>query len=148
MCGRFAMNKETDDLIQEFVARGGDWRDWRPGFNIPPTATIPVVLESAKGGDTVERWVEGARWSLVPSWSKTLKLKFPTFNARSEGIAAKATWKGPLKSHRCLVPMTGYYEWRTDPDGTKTPHFIHLPGETLAMAGLYSWWADPTLDDD
>ncbi|TQL46662.1 putative SOS response-associated peptidase YedK [Homoserinimonas aerilata] len=147
MCGRFAMNKETNELIEEFVAAGGDWRDWRPGWNIKPTQEIPIVVESTKTGELVRR-LEPARWSLVPSWSKTLKLKFPTFNARSEGIAEKATWRGPLKSHRCLVPMTGYYEWRTDPDGTKTPHFIHLPGETLAMAGLYSWWPDPALPQD
>jgi putative SOS response-associated peptidase YedK len=103
MCGRFAMNKETDELITDFVAEGGDFRDWRPGYNIAPTDTIPVVIQSAKGGDEAVRRLEPARWSLVPSWSKELKLRYPTFNARSENIATKATWKGPLKSHRALV---------------------------------------------
>jgi len=105
------MSKETDDMIREFVAEGGGFRDWRPSYNIVPTQTIPVLLESAKGGEEVVRRLEPARWSLVPSWSKTLKLKYPTFNARSEDLATEATWKGPLKSHRALVPATGYYEW-------------------------------------
>jgi len=143
------MSKETDDMIREFVAVGGDFRDWRPSYNIAPTQTIPVLLESAKGGEEVVRRLEPARWSLVPSWSKTLKLKYPTFNARSEDLAMKATWKGPLKSHRALVPATGYYEWQTFSDGKKVPHFIHNPaGEQLMLAGLYSWWKDHSVADD
>jgi putative SOS response-associated peptidase YedK len=149
MCGRFAMNKETNDLITDFVAEGGDFRKWSTSYNIAPTQTIPVVIESAKGGNDVTRRLEPARWSLVPSWSKELKLKFPTFNARSEDIATKATWKGPLRAHRALVPATGYYEWQTYSDGAKVPHFIHNPaGEQLVLAGLYSWWKDHSKPDD
>jgi putative SOS response-associated peptidase YedK len=143
------MTKETDELITEFVAQGGDFRNWRPSYNIAPTQTIPVLLESAKGGADVVRRLEPARWSLVPSWSKTLKLRYPTFNARSEDLASKATWKGPLKAHRALVPATGYFEWQTFADGTKVPHFIHHPaGEQLMLAGLYSWWRDHTVSDE
>jgi putative SOS response-associated peptidase YedK len=149
MCGRFAMNKDTNDLITDFVAEGGDFRDWSTSYNIAPTQTIPVVIESAKGGSDVTRRLEPARWSLVPSWSKELKLKYPTFNARSEGIATKATWKGPLKAHRALVPATGYYEWQKFDDGTKVPHFIHDPaGKQLVLAGLYSWWKDHSKPED
>jgi putative SOS response-associated peptidase YedK len=155
MCGRFAMVKETDELITEFVAEGGDFRDWRPSYNIAPTQTIPVLLESAKdgasgeeGGD-VRRRLELARWSLVPGWSKELKLQYPTFNARSEDIATKATWKGPLKAHRALVPASGYFEWQTFADGKKIPHFIHDPsGQPLMLAGLYSWWKDHKVPDN
>lgn len=143
------MSKETDQLIRDFVAEGGDFRDWRPGYNIAPTRTIPVVIESAKGGDEIARRLEPARWSLVASWSKELKLKYPTFNARSEDIATKATWKGPLKAHRALVPATGYYEWQTFADGKKVPYFIHDPsGEDLVFAGLYSWWKNHALPED
>ena len=150
MCGRFAQSKETDELIQEFVAAGGDFRDWRPGWNIAPTDTIAVVLDSAKGGADPVRRLEPARWSLVPSWSPTLKTKFPTFNARSEGIAEKSTWSGPVKSHRCIVPADGYFEWVTDPvSGKKTPFYISLPGgASLELAGLYSWWRDHSVPDD
>ena len=143
------MTKETDELINEFVAEGGDFRDWRPSYNIAPTETIPLLLQSAKGHGEVTRRLEPARWSLVPSWSKTLRLKYPTFNARSEDLASKATWKGPLKTHRALVPASGYFEWQTFSDGTKIPYFIHNPGgELLMLAGLYSWWKDHTLADD
>jgi putative SOS response-associated peptidase YedK len=62
------MNKEINDLITDFVAEGGDFRNWRPSYNVAPTQTIPVIIQSAKGGNEVTRRLGPARWSLVPSW--------------------------------------------------------------------------------
>ena len=78
MCGRYAMDQETDQLINEFVATGGDFRNWRPSWNISPTQTIPVLIHSATGDAEPVRRLEPARWSLTPSWSTELKTKFPT----------------------------------------------------------------------
>ena len=49
MCGRFALDSKIDELIQEFVADGGDYTDWTPNWNIKPTNTVPIVLETTKG---------------------------------------------------------------------------------------------------
>jgi putative SOS response-associated peptidase YedK len=150
MCGRFAMDKETDDMIQEFVAEGGDFRDWRPSWNIAPTDPMPIFLESKKNDEPPVRRLELARWSLVPSWSKELKTKVPTFNARAETAAEKPMFKASVASRRAIVPARGYYEWQTDPvTKKKTPYFIHAAdGELLGFAGLYAWWADPALSRD
>jgi putative SOS response-associated peptidase YedK len=150
MCGRLVVSNTTDELLSVFDATGGDFQDWNPSWNIKPTQTIPVVLHSATGSEEAVRRLEPARWSLTPSWSKELTTKFPTFNARSEGITEKATWRGPVKTHRALVPASGYYEWKTDPvTKKKTPFYIHSPNdEVLALAGLYSWWKDHSKADD
>lgn len=147
------MDDKVNALIEDFVADGGDPADWleswNASWNVAPTQQVPVLFESAKGEAEVRRRAELGRWSLVPSWSKTPTLKFPTFNARSEGIAEKASWKTPVKSKRAVIPAAGYYEWRTV-GKVKTPFFIHTPGELLNFAGLYSWWRQPgsTNDDD
>lgn len=146
MCGRFAVDNEINELIELFVAQGGNVGDWRPSWNIRPTDPVPVVLESAKTG-TVVRRLELARWSLVPSFAKELKLSYPTFNARSEDVAAKASFKASVVSKRAIIPASGYYEWRTV-DGVKTPFYIHDPAGELAFAALYSWWRNPALADD
>lgn len=151
MCGRFALDKDTDELIATFVAEHGlaALKDWRPSWNIKPTQQIPVLLESAKGKEEVRRRLDLGRWSLVPPWAKELRLKFPTFNARAENITTKPTWKSPVKSKRAIIPASGYYEWQKNPDGSKTPHYIHMPDhQTLGFAGLYSWWPDPAVPDD
>lgn len=56
----------------------------------------------------------------------------------------------PSKRTRALVPVYGYYEWKTDPTmKKKTPFYIHSPNdELLAFAGLYSWWKDHSKADD
>lgn len=156
MCGRFAVDNEINELIEQFVATGGDVGDWRPSWNIRPTDQVPVVVEAPSRasdnsadenrGDVVRR-LETARWSLVPSWSKELKLTYPTFNARSEDVASKASFKASVVNKRALIPAAGYYEWHTE-GTTKTPYFIHDPAGTMAFAGLYSWWRNPALAED
>ena len=155
MCGRFALDDKVNKQIEQFVRAGNDYRDWtpeewdrwKPSWNISPTQSILAVIESATRNQPVTRRQEIARWSFVPAWSKTLKLSYPTFNARSEGIATKPLWRDALKSHRALIPASGYYEWQTV-GKVKTPYFIHSGSEEmLAFAGLYSWWRDPEKSD-
>jgi len=138
MCGRFAVDSQINELIEEFVADGGSVHDWAPNFNIAPTDPVPVVLERATDG-TLERSIELGRWSIVPSWSKELKTKFPAFNARSETVAEKASFKSSVINKRALIPARGYYEWHTE-GKVKTPHFIGPAEGHVAFAGLYSWW--------
>lgn len=146
MCGRFVVSDTTPDLVAVFdVDTVGDGLP-EPNWNVRPTDPIPVVIESKKDGPVVRR-LEAARWSLVPSFAKELKSPYPTFNARAEDAASKATFKASVASKRALIPADGYYEWHTV-GNTKTPYFIHPPeGESMAFAGLYSWWRDPAKAD-
>lgn len=149
MCGRYAIDRKVTDLVEVFGAEAGDFSRWRPSFNIPPTASVPLLFQGrTDASEELVRRLEPARWGLVPSWSRELKLKYPTFNARSEGLAEKATWRGPLKSHRAILPMTAWWEW-TGQRGSKTPNYIHHPdGRILGAAALYSWWPDRSKPDD
>jgi putative SOS response-associated peptidase YedK len=137
VCGRFALNAKTDELIAAFVADGGDFAQWTPQWNIHPTDTIPIIVESTK--TAARRMVVPARWSLVPPWSKELALKYPTFNARSETVAEKPSFRGSVGSKRAIIPASGYYEWHTE-GKVKTPHYLHPDSGFLAFAALYSWW--------
>lgn len=144
MCGGFA-NAEPTEVLQDVFSIdvvGENVPD--PSWNIRPTQPIAIVAESMKGDAGLLRRLEAARWSLVPAWSKELTPKFSTFNARSEEAASKATWKDSVRSHRCLVPASGYYEWMNI-DGVKTPFYIHSD-KPLAFAGLYSWWRAQETD--
>ena len=146
MCGRFALNAKTDELVTAFVADGGNFADWKPSWNIHPTDTIPLVVESAT--TPLRRQVVAARWSLVPTWSKELTLRYPTFNARSETVAEKPSFRGSLASKRAIIPASGYYEWHTEAK-VKTPHYIYPASGLLAFAALYSWWrAEPAADSE
>jgi putative SOS response-associated peptidase YedK len=134
MCGRFAMDKETNELIEEFVLDGNDYRDWNISYSIAPSDTIPIVRERRdKDSGEVTRTVEPAVWNFHPAFMK--ESKRPLFNARLETLTTSGMWKRSFANSRCLVPMRGYYEW-SERDGLKIPHFLHGPGDLLAAAGI------------
>ncbi|WP_158866135.1 SOS response-associated peptidase [Leifsonia sp. AG29] len=137
MCGRFALDQETDELIQEFVAAGGDFREWRPTYSLAPTDPVPIVRERVDGETgELRRTVDEALWDFHPAFMR--ESKRPNFNARLETVASNGLWKGAFASSRALVPMRGYYEWTGEP-GRKRAHFLHAAdGELLAAAGLYT----------
>ena len=138
MCGRYTLT--ITNMADYFKAEQGTL-DFTPSYNIAPTQTIPVVLE--QGG---ERLLNLAKWGLLPSWVKEPDaFKASMFNARSESAAEKASFKGPLRYKRAVIPASGFYEWKRS--GTrKTPYYIQLSdGEPIGFAGLYDVWRDELL---
>lgn len=147
MCGRFALDEKTNDLISLFVADGNDYEDWVPSFSIAPTDPVPIIRERRnKETGEVRRTVDAALWNFHPTFLKDAKR--PQFNARIETVATNGLWKGAFASSRCIVPMRGYYEWTEREDAGKTvkiPHFIHGPERVLAAAGI---WTVRKVGDD
>ena len=138
MCGRYTLT--ITNMADYFKAEQGTL-EFTPSYNIAPTQTIPVVLE--QGG---ERLLNLAKWGLLPSWVKEPDaFKASMFNARSESAAEKASFKGPLRYKRAVIPASGFYEWKRS--GTrKTPYYIQLAdGEPIGFAGLYDLWRDELL---
>ncbi len=154
MCGRYANTKSGEELGRYFEADEVDAVAMPPSWNIAPTQQVPIVVDRLPKDDpegVPSRFVTSARWSLVPRFAKELVSKYPTFNARSETVAEKASFKGSLVRSRAILPADGYYEWHTvegaDGKPVKTPHWIHDPVEgELAFAGLYSWWRPPVAE--
>lgn len=104
MCGRYVVARAAADLVSMFDIKEAAENLPGQAWNVKPTQFVPVVLESAKGEDEAVRRLDVARWSLTPSYSKELKTKFATFNARSETAAEKATFRGSVKSKRAILP--------------------------------------------
>ena len=81
----------------------------------------------------------GASW-----WSKPLKeLKLATFNARAETVTEKPFFREAFKRTRCLIPVSGYYEWQDTPSGKQPYYFTARDGSpALTIAGLWDEWRD------
>lgn len=147
MCGRFVVARVANELVDLLDVDQVSEDLPEPSYNIAPTATVGIVLDSAKTEPPTRR-LEPARWGLVPSWAKDVSIGVKAFNARSEELEGKPMFRGALEKRRAVVPATGYYEWKTTDDG-KVPHFIHpADGSPLLMAGLYEWWKNPAAADD
>jgi len=147
MCGRFVVANVGSELVSVLrVDVVGDGLPV-PSYNIAPTASVAIVLDSIKTEPPTRR-LESARWGLIPGWAKDPKIGARAFNARSEEVEEKPMFRAALIKRRAVVPVSGYYEWTTV-EGVKTPHYIHPADDSpLFFAGLYEWWRDPARADD
>ena len=137
MCGRYAIVLVGDGTLQRRFSLEEMLEDPQPRFNVAPTQTLPVIVRNSPNH------IEMMRWGLIPFWAKDASIGSRMINARAETVAEKPAFRRSLRSQRCLVPASGFFEWKRDGDA-KTPHFIHLPDEPLfAFAGLYDSWHDP-----
>lgn len=93
-------------------------------------------------------------WGMIPFWVKDLasavKLRISTLNCISEEMYDKPSFRDAAKEgKRCLIPCSGFYEWRwVDPNDKKSkkiPYYIFLKDAPLfSIAGLYARWTDKT----
>ena len=139
MCGRYVL-EDVEELSERFRLQAERF-GLRPRFNAAPTDELPVVLMNADG----ERELRPMRWGLTPKWRrKEGQAAPPLFNARSETVAEKPTFRKLLRTQRCLVPTNGFFEWERR-GGKKLPHYFTVSDEPLvALAGLY----DESVDDE
>ncbi|MBA4143555.1 MAG: SOS response-associated peptidase [Nitrosospira sp.] len=134
MCGRFGLNHPHPVLADWY--RVPFMPELAPRYNIAPTMDIPVIKTSERGR-------EGSmmRWGFIPYWAKEGQ-KLPVLNnARAETVAVKSTFKQSFRQRRCLIPASGFFEWKAK-GAHKQPHFISSrDGSPFSFAGIWETWA-------
>jgi putative SOS response-associated peptidase YedK len=136
MCARFQFTP-PEDWMEEFGLLDA------PGvvarYNIAPTQPVLAVRSGARGA----REASLLRWGLVPSFAGDDAAGNPLINARAESVATRPAFREPFRSRRCLIPATGFYEWR-HVGGARDPCLIRVQGRPLfAFAGLWDLWKGP-----
>jgi putative SOS response-associated peptidase YedK len=148
MCGRFVYQVEGKLIESRYEIEGMEefLVDWsRPRYNCAPMSQQLVVIGTPEG-----RKARAMQWWFVPPRTgdtTEFMRKYTTFNARDDKIAKSPFYKDALKTHRCVVPVSGFYEWKWlqpgNPKSSKTPHYI-FPAEgqpkLWSLAGLWARW--------
>lgn len=140
MCYTIEINLTREQIEKRFGAKFNEKTDFKPAkrvsaFTLPE---LPVICSGS--GDEIKLFT----WGLIPFWVKNAEdaksIRTKTFNARSETIAEKASFRNSFKTKRCLVLSNGFYEWHTR-GKEKIPYFIDLKDKKpFALAGLYDNW--------
>jgi putative SOS response-associated peptidase YedK len=134
MCGRFALN-ETPRKLAEYFDLSGDL-EFSPFWNIAPSTRICSITADQEG----DRRLHKMKWGLIPSWAKDVTIGNKLANARGETVAEKPSFRSAFKYHRCIIPASGFYEWKSE-RGVKFPWYISLKsGDPMAFAGLWETW--------
>lgn len=144
MCYHSKQTAEAQTLEKRFDAKfDTDEYKVQPrynGFTFPKT---PVITNENS------KLIQLYSWGLMPSWSKDLKFRVNTLNARIETLTEKPSFKSYVKN-RCLILADGFYEWKwLDEKGkTKQQYEITLQDNSpFAFAGIYSSWTDKSTGE-
>lgn len=140
MCGRFALT--TSGMTLAELLRLTQPPNLEPRYNIAPTQ--PVAALRTPSADA-ERRLEMFHWGLIPSWAKDPAIGNRMINARAETVAEKPAYRAAFRRRRCLIPVSGFYEWQEpQTKGPKQPFYIQMADESpFALAGLWEQWQDP-----
>ncbi|MEY2626418.1 MAG: hypothetical protein RJB08_177 [Actinomycetota bacterium] len=133
MCGRFVASTPVSNLATIFDAEVGEV-NLKPSWNVAPTSRI-AGLSMVDGHRRIDTFV----WGLMPKWRASRGPVAPLINARAESVAEKPSFRNLVPQQRCVIPMTGYYEWLTAKEAKrKIPYFIRRSdGAPVAAAGLF-----------
>ena len=125
MCGRYYIDIENNEL--SFVENSNEV-EYDKNFNVAPQNKAPCIIDNN---------LVIANWGYFPDWLKSQSNPRPLFNTRYESLLEKKTFTSAFKNSRCLIPITGWYEWKEE-DGIKQPYYFFDNSDSLLFAaGLY-----------
>lgn len=128
MCGRYYIEEKAEvfrEILREVDQKQGnsiEHASMKVG-EIFPTNIVPVI--GANGAELMKWGYSGYKSRVI--------------NARSETAFEKAMFRKSLLERRCLVPASGYFEWKRTQAGVKTKqkYALFRPGKPIYMAGLW-----------
>jgi putative SOS response-associated peptidase YedK len=149
MCGRYVTPNQAAIERHYHLGRGQnnpypENSNFAARYNVTPqqgnpAAYVPVIRHSADGATELVT----LQWWLLPYWSKEPRIKFSTFNARTDKVSSAASYKVPFRKRRCIIPALGWFEWQdtlSEPKG-KVKWWLHRPDRGIvSLAGLWDRW--------
>ncbi len=129
MCGRYNITTDAQALMDAYRISGEIIGEFTlPNYNAAPSQYLPIIYNGN---------LEAAHWGFVPFLAKDKKSSFKMINARAETITEKRLYKTPIAKSRCIVPATGWYEWRKE--GARKQPYVFESGNIMSLAGICTW---------
>jgi len=146
MCANYVPVTSLDRLLQYFgVVRDRDV----PEHDLFPMGLAPFIRLAAKGeeGGPVPRFVGDAIFRFVPEFVQKVEWARRTYNARSETVDEKATFrKAWADGQRCIIPAEAFYEPNYESGKSIRWRIKKASGEPMAIAGIYRTWNRPDCE--
>ncbi|WP_131764482.1 SOS response-associated peptidase, partial [Legionella drozanskii] len=142
MCGRFALNTDVETILKQFSI--ATCENLPLSYNVAPTEPALCLVSN-------EAQITGIqmRWGFIPWYSQALTGKKPPLliNAKAESILEKPAFKQSVQHRRCVLIMSGFFEWlHLEKTKEKQPFFIEeRHHELLAIAAIWRQEKDENL---
>ena len=135
MCRRYTLTSSAEKLHERFkVDITGVYK---PTYNAAPTHLLPVITnENPKGFSFFY-------WGATPKMANNKTISVKLYNARSDELTGKASYRIALESRRCLVPANGYYDWKRISKKGRIPYWIYPENhDEFSFAGIWEEYDD------
>ena len=143
MCGRAYETYTADELYFQYLnKRPLNLKPFKPNYNMSPTQQSPV-LRLIDG----TRQFDEMRWQLVPRWEKEFKTKISTINAKSETVFESRLYKSLIVRQRCIVPLSGFFEWRKEGTAKRPFKIYRKDGAIMSVAAVWDTWHSGSPDE-
>lgn len=126
MCGRFNQSKKAEEIRKYYGVTKAASVEWDPSYNIAPTNKAPVIL-AAPDHERELRLMDFGYLMKSPAKS------FMLLNLRSEKVSTRKD----LKTHRCIIPATGFYEWEKQENCKQPWFFSPQNNDFFSFAGMW-----------
>ncbi|MEF2977102.1 SOS response-associated peptidase [Subtercola sp. YIM 133946] len=107
---------------------------WKPSYRFGPGAGI-LILRQSTLAVPARRELQLASWGFVPEWASG-ELS-PVASVGIERISRNGLFRDAARARRCLIPMSGYFEWQPG-RGEAVPYFVHGFEPMIAALGVYT----------
>jgi putative SOS response-associated peptidase YedK len=135
MCGRYSFTLSKEKVNKQL---GLNEQQIEPDYNICPTRMAYILPNNQPAKLTK------MRWGLIPNWANSASFSNNLINAAAEGIAARPSFRLPIRYKRCLVLADGFYEWQQVSTQRLPYRITPLDGNILTFAGIWDIWHDGT----
>src|ERR1044071_5371863 len=148
MCGRVV---QSSGPLRLAIVEGLGVSDSRLGnvprrYNAAPSQQLLVIRQNHKTG---ERSLDLLKWGLIPNWCSDPRGGRKPINAKAESVSRLPTFRDAYAFRRCIVPVDGFFEWRTIRGARgKQPYAIAMQdGSAFGLAGVWENWRDPNTGE-
>ena len=127
MCGRASLTASPEEIEEAFDLAFAPAVS--PRYNIAPSEAMLVVRAAADG----RREAVPLRWGLMRPGSTDAKapINLPIEHA------VRGAMRATLRDRRCLIPLTGFYEWKRAGRARQPFNVRRKDGKVFAVAGLW-----------
>ena len=144
MCSHYEATTDPERYCRHFgvdVPAGAEMHDLWPGY---PGSFIRRPRPEDHGGDPPEREAMAGVFGLIPHWAKDQTTARRTYNARSETVAEKPSYRDAWRlGRRCIIPSDAFYEpdWRSGK--AVATRITRADGKPMGLAGIWTGWRAP-----
>ena len=125
MCGRYYLEISKENM--SFVSNIDSY-EYKTNYNISPQSIVPAIINNE---------LINTKWGYFPSWLKEQDNSRPLFNSRYESLLEKKTFTSAFRNNRCLIPLSGWFEWRTENESRQPYFFYNKENLQIFTAGLF-----------